>query len=151
MGVLDLGSMDDAYNEAEVQDFEEVPAGTYQVRVVNIEPTRSKSGSPMIKWTFVVLAGQYQGKKIFFNMVFTEKTLGVIKSNLQNVEYTGTIGELEERLPEFLNQAFEVRRSLGKPGPNGEPNFNTYLKKRINVPLDPGVDYSVPGMNEQPF
>ena len=57
-------------------DFVDVPKGNYEVKVVKIElgETGEKSknpGMPMAKVWFEVVAGEFQGQKIFMNQMLT--------------------------------------------------------------------------------
>lgn len=61
---------------ANTGDFVDVPKGNYEVKVVKIElgETGEKSknpGMPMAKVWFEVVAGEFQGQKIFMNQMLT--------------------------------------------------------------------------------
>lgn len=49
--------------------FKEVPVGTYEIKIVNLEATVSKTNKPMIKGQFKVLEGEYKGSSIFMNQL----------------------------------------------------------------------------------
>lgn len=50
-------------------DFEELPLGKYEVSLDYIMLKESKKGYPMMAARFTVLAGQYQGRKVFMNQL----------------------------------------------------------------------------------
>ena len=52
-------------------DFVEVPKGNYEVKVVKIELGQSKKEMPMAKVWFQIVAGEFQGQKIFMNQLLT--------------------------------------------------------------------------------
>lgn len=49
--------------------FEEVPTGTYEVKVEKLELVSSKNGKPMISCWMNILTGRYKGQKMFMNQV----------------------------------------------------------------------------------
>ena len=53
-------------------DYEEVPVGTYEVKVEKLECKRSSKGNPMVSIWFRIVAGDYEKQMIFYNGVFTE-------------------------------------------------------------------------------
>lgn len=152
MGVLNLSGLKDAYNEAEVQNFEDLPVGTYQARIVNAVPAvAERSGNPMVKWDMIVLSGDCKGRHIFMNMVLTANSIKVVKGNLLALKYTGELDDLEAALPGFINQAVEVRISAGKPDGEGNVRNFTNFRKLLDIPIEDGVDYSVPQVGDAPF
>lgn len=50
-------------------DFEEVPFGTYEVKVDKMELKESSNGNPMVSIWFKVLTGEQKGRLIFMNQV----------------------------------------------------------------------------------
>jgi hypothetical protein len=59
------------YDLAEVKnEFEALPASTYEAKVVVCEYTTSKStNKPMLKFTWEVLDGEFAGRKLFDNVL----------------------------------------------------------------------------------
>lgn len=54
------------------QNFEEVPAGTYEVVVTKMELTESKHGDPMFTCWFKIIGAEQKGRLIFMNQVITQ-------------------------------------------------------------------------------
>lgn len=54
---------------AENQEFIEVPHGEYEVKVQQMELKISKSGNPMLSIWFKIVAGDYNNNLIFMNQV----------------------------------------------------------------------------------
>lgn len=52
--------------------FKEVPLGTYEVKIVKLELSESKTEKPMVKAQFRVLEGEYKGSSIFMNQLVDE-------------------------------------------------------------------------------
>jgi len=73
MPQVDFDKIDDP------NDFTPLPDGDYDCRLQNIEERTTKSGDEMWGLEFVVTSGQYEGRKIFDNMPFSEKALGRVK------------------------------------------------------------------------
>lgn len=61
-------------------DFEEVPHGDYEVKVVKLELGESKKELPMAKVWFEIVGEAYHGQKIFMNQVLTS-AYGIHKMN----------------------------------------------------------------------
>lgn len=53
-------------------DYDEVPVGTYEVKIDKMEARKSKSGNPMVSIWFKILEGQYKNSLIFYNGVYHE-------------------------------------------------------------------------------
>ena len=55
-------------------DFEPLPSGQYYAKIVNPDDftlTESQSGKPMIKVAWTVMEGEYEGRKVFDNIVLS--------------------------------------------------------------------------------
>lgn len=52
-------------------EFEALPEGQYLAKLVSAELTKSSTDKPMIKVTWEVTDGEYEGRKIFDNIVIT--------------------------------------------------------------------------------
>ena len=53
--------------------YDEVPDGTYEVAITNMEQVVSKSGKPMVNVTMKIIEGDYKGRLIFWHKVITQK------------------------------------------------------------------------------
>lgn len=53
-------------------NYEEVPVGTYEVKVDKLECKMSKSNNPMVSIWFRIMTGKYEKSLIFYNGVFKE-------------------------------------------------------------------------------
>lgn len=49
--------------------YDEVPVGTYEVKIDKLELVASKSGKPMLTCWMNILSGDHRGQKIFMNQV----------------------------------------------------------------------------------
>ncbi len=73
MPTVDFNNIDD------VDDFTPLPEGQYPGRLDRIEEAQTKHGDEMWKLRFVVESGEYMGRYIFDNMVFSEAALKRVK------------------------------------------------------------------------
>lgn len=53
-------------------DFQEVPLGTYEVKVEKLELGESKKGDPMVKVWFRIINGEFENSMLFMNQVVTK-------------------------------------------------------------------------------
>lgn len=83
-------------------EFEEVPSGTYEVAVSELELTMSKKDKPMVKIWYTILDGEYENNKIFqYQLVDTGQKLAIIKPLLEKL----TEGEIEVTFESFAQYA----------------------------------------------
>lgn len=59
-------------NQKDFKTYEEVPEGTYEIAVKNLELKASKSGDPMVSAQFKIVQGKHKGRFIFMNQVITQ-------------------------------------------------------------------------------
>lgn len=65
----------------EVQiNFEPLPAGTYTVRLMNVEPRESANGNPAWSWTYEVVEGEHTGRRLWDYTSLAEKALWRVKA-----------------------------------------------------------------------
>ncbi len=70
---INFSTVDDA------TDFTPLPEGTYACRIDSVEEARTSRGDEMWKLRLVVTEGEYAGRLIFDNLVFSEKALKRVK------------------------------------------------------------------------
>jgi len=70
---VDKSSIDDVKqleaNNGNSQDFEELPVGTYAVKLEKLELTSSKAGDPMLTVWLKIIEGKYKNRLMFINQV----------------------------------------------------------------------------------
>lgn len=73
--MVDIEGLKNDIREAEenggLGNFEEVPHGTYEVKVEKMELKESKKGDPMVSIWFKILNGNFKNSIIFMNQVIT--------------------------------------------------------------------------------
>lgn len=83
-------------------EFEEVPPGTYEVAISELELTMSKKDKPMVKIWYTILSGDYENNKIFqYQLVDTGQKLAIIKPLLEKL----SDGEIEVSFESFAQYA----------------------------------------------
>lgn len=76
------------------EGFEPMPAGTYLAEVSDAEETqatgdgKAPAGTPIIKLEFTIQEEEYEGRRAWVNLTFTEKAMGVVKGTLKGLGYT---------------------------------------------------------------
>ena len=123
---IDLGyNLEDVKNE-----FEALPASTYEAKIIECEYTPSKSsGKPMLKITWEVVDGEFQGRKLFDN-VLIETTWKVKQyaeaagipsgAELQTEDFKGaegilTVGYAKKQNPDDDNEALRNQITRVRP------------------------------------
>lgn len=70
---VDKSSIDDVKqleaNNGNSQDFEELPVGTYAVKLEKLELASSKAGDPMLTVWLKIIEGKYKNRLMFINQV----------------------------------------------------------------------------------
>ena len=73
---IDTAGLVEDVKKAEVDggtgDYEEVPVGTYEVKIEKMELKESSKGDPMFVCWFRILEGQYKNQLLFMNQVITQ-------------------------------------------------------------------------------
>ena len=80
-------------------DFAEVKEGKYEVKVILMELTESKKGSPMLTMRFQILEGEFKGSLIFYNQVLSTG-YGIHNAN----QMLGSLGSAAEAKFETFKQ-----------------------------------------------
>lgn len=65
----------------EVQvEYSPLPADTYTVRLMNVEPRESANGNPAWSWSYEVVEGEYAGRRLWDYTSLVEKALWRVKA-----------------------------------------------------------------------
>lgn len=113
----------------EAQDFGPAPAGTYLCRVTEAKAATTRYDDEMWKLTLEIAEGQYKGKQIWDNVVFSQNAMGRAKLICRSFGLT-TQGETDI-FPEDLRgrEAYvtvEVEDYVNKEGVNRQRNTVTF-------------------------
>lgn len=119
------------------QNFEEVPAGTYEVVVTKMELTESKHGDPMFTCWFKIIGAEQKGRLIFMNQVITQGfQIHIVNQLLRDMDtgieikfddfnqYATLIFQIEEKL-KADNCGFIINYGKTAKG------FNTFAIKEV--------------------
>lgn len=113
--VVDLSSFDEEYARTTANSFsdapgEEIPDGTYDVRVEDVSLTHTTStGNPMLIWKLRILGPKCEGRCLTKVRVVTSKTLPYVKSDLVRLGLVlERFSDLPARLDEMVNNELSV-------------------------------------------
>ena len=86
-------------NLDEVKELQPVPTDQYVCQVKKIDMKAASTGSPMLKWQFVIMEGEYKGMApFFFNTVLLEQSAFSLKDLLTKL---GVEWEMEGKVCVF--------------------------------------------------
>ena len=105
----------------ETPDFSDnsaVPQGTYHVVVEEAELVAKEGKTPYIRTVFAIKEGEHEGRKLFHNFMWSEKSLPFMKGFLVAIDYD-TSGEVEIDYKDWPNSELAVR--VGHELYNNEP------------------------------
>lgn len=98
-------------NLGETPDFSDntaIPQGDYHVSVAEAELVAKEGKTPYIRTVFVVREGEHEGRKLFHNFMWSEKSLPFMKGFLVAIDYD-TSGEVEIDYKDWPNSELAVR------------------------------------------
>ena len=104
-------------NEKNNTDFEDVPAGTYEVEIEKLEMGKTKKGDEKIETWFKIVGSDYDGRFKFYNQVIkTAYTLRIAKDHFEklynrNIELNSW-DDLHELVPEVYSYAKDYTYKL---------------------------------------
>jgi len=150
MPIIDFDAIPDA------DDFSPLPNGTYLCILDQVVEATTKDGkNELWKLEWVVISGEYADRKIFDNMVFSEKAMPRVKLicsrlginttgqvNLMPDELRGKTARVLVTIEEYTNDKGETRKRNSVP-------FAGY--ERINDNDAPEVEGKGFGDDEVPF
>ena len=133
---IDLTAFDEDFASAEVEDFDRVPDGKYQIKVEKAALAKSREkGTPMIRWQFGVISGAHAGRKIFKNSIITHESMRFVKGDLEKLGLKlGRLSELEKHLPGLIGQAAEVSVVTKAKAEGGQEYLNVYVNRLLSIP-----------------
>lgn len=94
-------------------EYEEVPAGNYEVKVDKMELKEAKSGKPMVTVWFKILAGKYKNSIIFMNQVLVEPfQVHIVKELLKSLD--SGLDIIFDSYSQFNNLLLDVHEAINK-------------------------------------
>lgn len=64
---------------SDTENFSPIPEGKYLCKIADVKEETTKNGNDVWKITLEVSEGEFKGRKIFDNLIFTEKAFGRVK------------------------------------------------------------------------
>lgn len=97
----------DFSNVSDNNDFAPIPDGHYVGRLTDVEIDRTKAGDEMWRLRWTIEGGEYAGRLLFDNLVFSSKALSRVKlvCGCCGLDTTGTV-ELEPTM--LLDKRIEI-------------------------------------------
>lgn len=92
---------------SEIASFSPIPDGEYLCRLTDIETDLTRAGDEMWKMRLQVEGGEYDGRLLFDNLVFSAKAMSRVKLVCQCCEIDVS-GELDLQPPLLLEKRFMV-------------------------------------------
>lgn len=92
-------------------NYKEVPVGKYEVKIDKMELTESKKGDPMVSVWFKVLAGEYEGSRIFMNQVVNQGfQIHIVNTFLRSLDTGLEIGF--DNFEQYANLLLDVMEKI---------------------------------------
>jgi len=103
------------YDLENVSDsFEPLPEGQYMCRLDKCELVNSSTGKPMLKMEWVIIDGEFEGRKLFDNVVLTVDWKVKQYATLAGIESGSTLDTKDFEGIEALLKVNQEERSDGK-------------------------------------
>jgi hypothetical protein len=98
----EFDSLRNAWQNTEAAgDFEPIPAGTYEARLMDGELFQSRHGTPGYKLTFVIAEGEYANRRCWHDLWLTPAAMPMTKRDLAKLG-VNDFAQLERPLPAVL-------------------------------------------------
>lgn len=113
-----------AINFADVQGLEPIPVGVYSATIVEAAEATSKAGNTMINIQWKVSGGKFDGRIIFDQMVFSQKSMYRVKAALLALDFPknfkGNVNP-DELIGKSASLVVEIENSTQVDPDTGEP------------------------------
>lgn len=127
---------------AEGGEFEVLPVGQYQVKVLHVEGKVSKNNNPMLEWTFEVLSPvALKGRRIWKTSMLTAQGIPWLMKDLKTLRmpWWNDSAAMKSRLGELKGLILEVGhtgrtdQATGRPqvDDKGRERRDTYINKLL--------------------
>lgn len=119
--MFDLKGLKEDVEKSENDGKKEVPFGTYEVSIKKAELKESKSGKPMVSIWFKIIAGENEGRMMFYNqVVYDAFQFAIVYKMLSKIACTELHFEsftaLEDTLSACVGIELSLEYSEGKKG-----------------------------------
>lgn len=131
--VVDLSYLDDAFERVEAAQVGPVPDGRYQGYVDRAcVEVLERTGVPYFRLEFVLVSGEFEGRRVFYGKAINEAGLPYLKKDLVTLGLGDVrLSELEGRLGELLDVVCDVQLRTGKPNSEGKQYQNVYVNRVV--------------------
>lgn len=111
--IIDVNGLQNDIKEAEQHqgEFDEVPTGTYEVRIEKMELTESKKGDPMFACRFKIVSEYQNGRFIFMNQLITKGfQIHIVNEFLRSLD-TGVDVHFDS-FQQYGNLIFDIKEKI---------------------------------------
>lgn len=123
---------DFAVDFSNVEDFEPLPVDLYEVEVKEVSLKNSQSkGEPMLAIQLEVLDGEYQGRKIFTNLMLAGAGMGITKQAFKALQIPS--GEMNTEDMIGATATIRVTQRVYKIEDGGDGN----VRNRVSTWISP--------------
>jgi hypothetical protein len=109
-------------------DFDALPKGRYNAKVLKAEPGASKSGNPKIKWTFGITDAAFAGRQVIRHTPTTGKGSGLTKQVLKAIGLAKDGEQIRFRPSEAIGKECQVDLIIQLDDAGNETDFNEVKK-----------------------
>jgi len=129
--------------QSDDKEFKELEKGRYSCVLEDVKIDQSKNGSPFINFTFVIDGGDFNKRKIWQSIYFTDKSYNMAAQQLDNLLIFDNI-QPAKNLEAYMNNAADICFKLinkkievevkGFREYNGKKYPNTFITGFLDVP-----------------
>ena len=117
--------------ESNSGDYEEVPHGTYEVKIQKLELGQTKAGKPKLACWFKILAGEYKEQMIFMNQVIDPSTPNIMGFQLHKCnEFLRSLSSLPVSFESFKQYNLLLMDIMGEIDGKFEYQLNYSADKK---------------------
>lgn len=111
--------------------YEDIPVGTYEVKIEQMELKESKNGDPMFSAWFRILRGKYENSILFMNAIITQGfQIGNVNKFLRSLE---AVEEVEfENYVQYNNLIMDIKEAIDE---NGLEYLIEFKKNKKDFPV----------------
>jgi len=124
------------FADTEINDFEPLPSGWYNVAVTDGEVRESKSeknpGSEYIHWEYTVQDGSYENRKVWDNTTLLPHALFSLKGLLAATGFA-VDGDLDFDIPDVIGKTLQIRITQREADGNTYNDVKGYKASGVKV------------------
>jgi len=121
----------------QVEDFEPLPVDLYELEIKEVQLKQSKTkGEPMLGIKLEVIAGEFEGRSIFTNLMLAGRGLGITKQAFKALQIPGGELDVEDLIGATCTARLTQNVYKIEDGGDGQ------TRNRVSAWIDPDKLYS---------